>query len=163
MNLQELIDTLEDEGFVCIKDNACPLTAIGNYDFGNVKQDKTDYAITNVKGESGSVVRIDEQGYLQEKIFEIYNEKYIYVDESTKYNSNPIYRLDIDNANFNLIESIDRDHKFSNRITVAYKYLDKIFVAYEKQSADPFEVKPRGKAIKCFDNENWEGIERLTL
>lgn len=158
MNLRELIDTLKEEDFNYIKDNACPLTDIDNYDFGNVKQNKTDYAITDVKGEKGSVKRVDEQGYLQEEMFEVYSEKFIYYDWRIRNN-----RLDIDNADFNLIDSIDRDHEFSNRITVAYKYLDRVFLAYEKQSTDPFEVKPRGKAIKCFDNEDWEGIERLTL
>lgn len=168
MDLQELIDNLYKEDWFYIKDNACPLTAIDNYNFGDtedIKKDTNDYVITDVRGEIGAVVTADERGYLQgkESIFTIYSEKFIYVDEKTKYDSNPIYRLDIEKADFNLIESIERDHEFKNRITVAYKYLDRIFVAHEKQSADPFEVKPREKALKYFDNEDWKGLVRLTL
>ena len=163
MNLQELLDTLEERGFVYLKDNACILTHIDNYDFGIVKNDKIDYAVVFDGNEQGKVYKTDEKGYLQEEIFEIYSEKFIYVDKNTKYDSNPTYRLDIDKADFNLIDSIERNHEFKNRLTVAYKYLDRVFVAHEKQSADPFEVRPREKALKYFNNENWEGLVKLTL
>lgn len=114
MNLQELLDSLEEKEFIYLKDNACSLTHIDNYDFGIVKHDKTDYAVVFDGNEQGKVYKTDEEGYLQEEIFEIYSEKFIYVDKNTKYYSSPIYRLDIEKANFNLIESIDRDHKLSN-------------------------------------------------
>jgi len=83
----------------------------------------------------------------------------IYTDKKTKYNSNPIIRLDIDKIK-NKVESISRDHNFKNKITVAYLYNDRVFVAFEKQTADPFEVTPADKMKEVFLNEDWETLEK---
>lgn len=61
------------------------------------------------------------------------------------------------------VETISRFHKFENQLTVAYKYQGRVFVAFERQETDPFEVTPAEEARKAFDAEDWETLERLAL
>jgi hypothetical protein len=73
------------------------------------------------------------------------------------------WRLDIDSLKNGEYESIDRDHAFSNKLTTAYKYQDRIFAALEKQTLDPVELIPTEEAIEAFRNADWEELTRLFL
>jgi len=71
------------------------------------------------------------------------------------------YRLDTHSLKSGEYESIDRDHNFQNKLTVAYKYQGRIFAALERQTLDPVELLPTSEAIEAFDNADWAELERL--
>lgn len=61
---------------------------------------------------------------------------------------------------------ISRDHNFGNRVTIAYKWTDKhgierVFVAFEKQTADAFEITPREEAVQAFNEKDWGTLSHL--
>ena len=86
------------------------------------------------------------------------NVSIIYTDKKTKHNSNPIIRLDIEKVK-NKVQSISRGHDFKNKITAAYLYKNRVFVSFEKQTADPFEIKPAKKMKNAFLNEDWDTLQ----
>lgn len=99
----------------------------------------------------------NEKGYLM-FFSDSKNVDIIYTDKNTKYNTNPVVRLDIEKVK-NKVQKISRDHDFQNKITAAYLYQNRVFVSFEKQTADPFEVRPAEKMKTAFLNEDWETLQ----
>jgi len=80
---------------------------------------------------------------------------------------NGVWRLDID-PEAKDYEVISRGHKFQNRLTVAYKFQDsngtaRVFVAFEKQTAAPFEIRPSEKAVQAFDERDWDTLSGMAV
>lgn len=74
MKLIEIASEAEKEGYDFIQDNAGPITAIFNYDFG-AGDDGRDYVLTNCDNEKGQIWEV-ENNYLKQKWFDVYTEKY---------------------------------------------------------------------------------------
>lgn len=167
--IEKVLEEAKEQGFEWYKDNGTILLSIDEMlsdDWVSVDDPATaEMTISDYDKKEGKayIYKVDDRGFLRDRIAAIWKDKAIYTDKKTKYNSNPIIRLDINKINDEqqrLLDHINRDHNFKNRITVAWLYLDRVFVAFEKQEADPFEVKPADKMKEAYLNEDWETLEK---
>ena len=74
MKLLEVIKKAKKKGYNYIQDNACPITAIYNYDFGS-GENKNKYTLTNCTDKKGEIWEV-KNGYLHNKVFDIYTDEY---------------------------------------------------------------------------------------
>jgi hypothetical protein len=171
--MEKVLEEAKEQGFEWYKDNASPLLSIDELLMQAEEEEwqesndpaTAEMTIADFDKEIGKayIYKVDDRGYLRDRVAAIWKDQAIYTDEKTKYNSNPIIRLDVDKINDEqrrLLDYINRDHDFKNKITIAWLYLNRVFVAFEKQETDPFEVKPADKMKTAFENEDWKTLEK---